>query len=681
MSQPQRFELASEFQPAGDQPRAIAEITERILSGSPHQTLLGATGTGKTFTMANVVANVQKPTLVIAHNKTLAAQLCSEFQEFFPNNAVSYFVSYYDYYQPEAYLPKTDTYIEKEATINEEINRFRHAATFNLLTRRDVLIVASVSCIYGLGDVESYEALAVTVKRGEMLKRDKFLRKLADIQYSRVHMDFKPGMFHVLGDVVEVLPPSSENAFRIEFFGDEVETLSEVDSFTGEVLNDLEEVIIFPAKHNVSTEEKVQKALAGISQDLDIREKEMRDAGKTLEAHRLRTRTEYDLELLREVGYVNGIENYTRYLSDRAPGDPPATLLEYFPDDFLVIVDESHMTIPQIGAMHEGNLSRKKMLIEHGFRLPSAMDNRPLKFSEFENLAPQMICVSATPGKYEFEKCAHIQKEEYYRHITESIQHQKTPTLPKNFSEQIIRPTGLLDPEIEIRSTKHQVDDILEEIRIRKKKGERVLVTTLTKKSSENLTSYLKDAGISVKYLHSDVETLERIEIIRELREGSIDVIVGINLLREGLDIPEVSLVAILDADKEGFLRSRDALIQTMGRAARNSEGKAILFADRRTEAMEQAIAETTRRRLAQETFNKEHGITPQTIKKKIKDIAPSMGNTVEGHNMKKIRKDRVKELIRELEEKMEIAVQNLEFEKAADLRDEIEMLKDQALK
>ncbi|QQS58965.1 excinuclease ABC subunit UvrB [Candidatus Peregrinibacteria bacterium] len=681
MSNSVRFELISEFQPAGDQPRAIAEMTNRILSGARHQTLLGATGTGKTFTMANIVANVQKPTLVIAHNKTLAAQLCSEFQEFFPNNAVSYFVSYYDYYQPEAYLPKTDTYIEKEATINEEINRFRHAATFNLLTRKDVLIVASVSCIYGLGDVESYEALAIKVKRGEIMKRDKFLRKLADIQYSRVHMDFKPGMFHVLGDVVEILPPSSENAFRIEFFGDEVETLSEIDSFTGEVLNDLEEVVLFPAKHNVSTEEKVQKAIAGISRDLDIREKEMRDAGKTLEAHRLRTRTEYDLELLREVGYVNGIENYTRYLSDRAEGDPPATLLEYFPDDFLVIVDESHMTIPQIGAMHEGNLSRKKMLVEHGFRLPSAMDNRPLKFSEFESLAPQMICVSATPGKYEFEKCASMQKDAYYQHIAEAIRNETIPEIPKNFSEQIIRPTGLLDPTIEIRSTKHQVDDILEEIRIRKKKGERALVTTLTKKSAENLTNYLRDAGVSVKYLHSDVETLERIEIIRELREGSIDVIVGINLLREGLDIPEVSLVAILDADKEGFLRSRDALIQTMGRAARNSEGKAILFADRETEAMKQAIAETTRRRLAQEAFNKKHGITPQTIKKKIKDIAPSLGNTIEGHNTKKIRKDRVKDFIRELEAKMEIAVQNLEFEKAADLRDEIEMLKDQALK
>jgi excinuclease ABC subunit B len=675
------FRLQSEFPPSGDQPKAIEQIVERIGKKQRHQTLLGATGTGKTFTMANIIQNVQRPTLVIAHNKTLAAQLCSEFQEFFPDNAVSYFVSYYDYYQPEAYLAKTDTYIEKEATINEEIDRFRHAATHNLLTRRDVIIVASVSCIYGLGDVESYEALAITVKRGEMVKRDKFLRKLADIQYTRVSIDFKPGMFHVLGDVVEVLPPSSENAFRIEFFGDEIEAISEVDSFTGEVLHDLEEVVIFPAKHNVSTEEKVNKAIAGIEKDLAIRVQEMHKEGRSLEAHRLQTRTEYDIELLREVGYVNGIENYTRYLGERNPGEPPATLLEYFPDDFLVLIDESHMTIPQIGAMHEGNLSRKKQLIEYGFRLPSAMDNRPLKFEEFEKLVPQMVCISATPGKYEFEKCAQREKEDYYKKLAAATLEGKTIEMPKNFTEQIIRPTGLLDPKIEIRPTEHQVDDVLEEIRIRTKKDERVLVTTLTKKSAENLTNYLTDAGVKVKYLHSDVDTMERIEILRELREGGIDVVVGINLLREGLDLPEVSLVAILDADKEGFLRSRDALIQTMGRAARNAEGRVILFADRETESIKQAIAETERRRAVQMAHNKKHGIVPKTISKKIKDIAPVSSTNIEGHNAKKIRKDRVKEFIAELEAKMDIAVQNLEFEKAAELRDEIEMLKDQALK
>lgn len=676
-----KFKLVSDFTPAGDQPRAIDEIVTRLNQGKSYQTLLGATGTGKTFTVANIVEKLQRPTLVIAHNKTLAAQLCSEFQQFFPDSAVSYFVSYYDYYQPEAYIAKTDTYIEKEATINEEINRFRHAATFNLLTRRDVLIVASVSCIYGLGDVESYEALAIRIKRGEKVKRDKLLRKLADVQYARAHLDFKPGMFHVLGDVVEILPPSSENAFRIEFFGDEVEAISEVDSFTGELVHDLEEVVIFPAKHNVSTADKVNQAIVGIEAELIERVQELNRLGKQLEAHRLQTRTEYDIEMLREVGYVNGIENYTRFLSSRRAGEPPATLLEYFPDDFVVFVDESHMTIPQIGAMHEGNLSRKRQLIDYGFRLPSAMDNRPLKFEEFEKFVPQMVCISATPGKYEFEKCAKTEKEIYYRALAEAAKDEKTIPLPDNFSEQIIRPTGLIDPTIEVRPTRYQVDDVLKEIQLRKKRDERVLVTTLTKKSAENLTSYLTDAGCAVKYLHSDVETLERIEILKELREGGIDVVVGINLLREGLDLPEVSLVAILDADKEGFLRSRDALIQTIGRAARNAEGKAILFADRVTEAMEQAIAATNRRRAMQEAYNREHGIVPKTISKKITSISsPQLATTIEGHNAKKIRHDRIGEFIRELEQKMEIAVQNLEFERAAELRDEIEMLKDQAL-
>lgn len=677
-----KFKLQADFKPAGDQPTAIEEITKRLNDGVPCQTLLGATGTGKTFTMANIIEKIQKPTLVIAHNKTLAAQLCSEFKQFFPENAVSYFVSYYDYYQPEAYLPKTDTYIEKEATINEEINRYRHAATFNLLTRKDVLIVASVSCIYGLGDVESYEALAIKIVRGESVKRDKFLRKLADIQYSRAYLDFKPGMFHVLGDVVEVFPPSSESAIRIEFFGDEIEALTEIDSFTGEVLNELDEMHLFPAKHNVSTSDKITKAIQGIETDLNIRLEELRALGRPLEAHRLQTRTEYDLEMLREVGYVNGIENYTRYLSNRQPGEPPATLLEYFPDDFFVVVDESHMTIPQIGAMYEGNLSRKRQLIDYGFRLPSALDNRPLTFQEFESFVPQMVCISATPGKYEFEKCAQADKESFYRSVADAAKLEKTVAMPRNFSEQIIRPTGLLDPVIEVRPTRHQVDEVLKEIQARKIKKERVLVTTLTKKSAENLASYLVDAGVLVKYLHSDVETLERIEILRELREGMIDVVVGINLLREGLDLPEVSLVAILDADKEGFLRSRDALIQTMGRAARNAGGKCILFADRITDSMDQAIAETDRRRKIQVAFNKKHGIVPTTIQKKITSLnTASYTTNIEGHPATKIRKERVGELIRELEQKMEIAVQNLEFERAAELRDEIEMLKDQALK
>lgn len=670
------FQLHAPFDPSGDQKKAIEVLTKGLRGGKKHQTLLGATGTGKTYTMANIVANIQKPTLVLAHNKTLAAQLCSEFQDFFPNNAVSYFVSYYDYYQPEAYMPATDTYIEKEATINEEINRFRHTATHNLLTRKDVLIVASVSCIYGLGDVESYEALAVTVKKGEMVKRDKFLRKLADIQYTRSHMDFKPGMFHVLGDVVEVLPPSSEEAIRLEFFGDEVEAITRIDAFTGEVFEEMEEVVFFPAKHNVSTEEKVFNATKLIEEELEIRYKEMNAMGRTLEAHRLKTRTEYDLEMLREVGYVNGIENYTRFLGARKAGEPPATLLEYFPDDFLVMIDESHMTIPQIGAMYEGNLHRKKKLIEYGFRLPSAMDNRPLKFSEFEHFVPQMLCVSATPGKYEFETCAKMEKEDYYTQVADAVAQKKSISLPENFAEQIIRPTGLLDPEIEVRPTKHQVDDVLHEIREREKRNERVLVTTLTKKSAENLSKYLSEAGIKVEYLHSDVDTMERIETLRLLREGELQCIVGINLLREGLDLPEVSLVAILDADKEGFLRSRDALIQTIGRAARNSEGRAMLFADRITKAMEQAIAETKRRRKVQEAYNTKHGITPTTIIKAIKNIAPTKRDKVEGHDLKKLKKDSLKSLIAELEAKMEIASQNLDFERAAELRDELAVLK-----
>jgi len=675
----QKFQLKAPFSPGGDQPEAIKQIVSGLKKGKKHQTILGATGTGKTFTMANIVQEIQKPTLVIAHNKTLAAQLCSEFQEFFPNNAISYFVSYYDYYQPEAYMAKTDTYIEKEATINEEINHYRHAATYNLLTRKDVLIVASVSCIYGLGDVESYEALAITLQKGEVIKRDKLLRKLSDIQYTRAHTDFKQGMFHVLGDTVEVFPPASDMAVRLEFFGDELETITQIDSFTGEVLREQDEIVIFPAKHNVSTEEKVTRACSGIEKELEERIREMHASGRGLEANRLQTRTEYDLEMLKEVGYVNGIENYTRFLGGRKAGDPPATLLEYFPDDFLVLIDESHMTVPQIGAMYEGNLSRKKQLIEYGFRLPSAMDNRPLKFSEFESMAPQMVCISATPGKYEFDKCAQMQKEDYYDQVTEAHKKGNRVKMPKNFVEQIIRPTGLLDPVIEIRPTQYQVDDVLEQIRLVKKKNERILVTTLTKKSAENLTDYLTDAGVAVKYLHSDVDTLERIEVLRELREGVIDVVVGINLLREGLDLPEVSLVAILDADKEGFLRSRDALIQTIGRAARNAGGRVILFADRETDSIKQAIAETDRRRSIQKAYNKKHGITPQTIKKAIKNISAQISGRPDRKG-KKVQKDRVRDYIKELDNKMDLAVRNLEFEKAGELRDEIEMLKTQAL-
>ena len=633
-----------------------------------HQTLLGATGTGKTFTMAHVIEKTQKPTLILAHNKTLAAQLCSEFQEFFPENAVSYFVSYYDYYQPEAYLPRTDTYIEKESTINEEIDRFRHSATHNLLTRRDVIIVASVSCIYGLGDVESYESLSLSLKKGDHIKRDILLRRLSDIQFQRVSNDFKPGMFHVMGDTLEIFPPSEEFAYRVEFFGDEIECITRIDSFTGEVFEEKSDLTIFPAKHNVTTPEKLNRAIGEIQRDLEIQVAQFQKDGKIVEAERLKTRTEYDIEMLQETGYCNGIENYTRYLSNRAPGEPPATLLEYFPQDFLTIIDESHISIPQIGGMFNGNLSRKKTLVEHGFRLPSCMDNRPLRFEEFEKMTNESLYVSATPGAYEY---AHCPREE--------------------FVEQIIRPTGLLDPEISIRPSQksfytaslhtipeekanNQIDDLLQEIRVQQKKGQRVLITTVTKKMAEKLADFFSENGIRAKHLHSEIDALERIEILRKLREGSIEVLVGINLLREGLDLPEVSLVAILEADKRGFLRSRDALIQVMGRAARNAEGRVILYADEMTEGMQEAVNETTRRRVIQIAHNTKHGITPQTIIKSIRDIGPQKKSS--DHNLKKVKRSAFPELIRELESKMDIAVQNLEFEKAAEFRDEIEMLK-----
>ena len=649
-----KFKLHSPYQPSGDQPKAIEAIVKNIKAGDKQQTLLGATGTGKTFTMANVVSQIQKPTLVMAHNKTLTAQLCSEFQEFFPDNAISYFVSYYDYYQPEAYIAKTDTYIEKESTINEEIDKYRHQATQNLLTRNDVLIVASVSAIYGLGNVTDYDGLSIDLKVGEERKRDKLLRHLTDLQYRRSQMDFKQSMFHVLGDTVEIFPPSSDNVIRVEFWGDEIENLQEVDSFTGELIQDLKEVKIFPAKHNVTTREKIEKAGEMIKYDLKVQYDYLRSINKNLEAERLKTRTEYDIEMLSETGYCNGIENYVRYLNLREAGEQPATLLDYFPDDFLLFVDESHMTIPQVGAMYNGNLSRKESLINYGFRMPSALDNRPLKFEEFEGHISQVVHISATPGKYEK---AHV---------------------PKNkVIEQIIRPTGLVDPVIEVKPIKHQIDDLLNQIHTRIKAGERVLVTTLTKKSSEDLTDFLKEADIKVADLHSEIETLDRIEILRSLRIGDIDVVVGINLLREGLDLPEVSLVAILDADKRGFLRSRDALLQTIGRVARNAKGKVIMYGDVMTEAMTEAISETDRRRSIQQAYNKKHGITPQTIVKKIKalsEMAPHAKN--KKHDAKKVKKEEIGRLITELETDMELASMNLEFEKAAQIRDEIDFFK-----
>ncbi len=654
-----KFELVAPYKPTGDQPEAIAKLVSGLQSGQRHQTLLGATGTGKTFTMANVIQQLQRPTLVLAHNKTLAAQLCSEFQAFFPNNAVSYFVSYYDYYQPEAYLPSTDTYIEKDASINEEIAKFRHAATHNLLTRRDVLIVSSVSCIYGLGDVADYEALALKLHRGMPFQRQRLLRLLTDIQYKRSNMSFKQGMFHVLGDTVEIFPPSGDTVIRIEMPFDEIEVIQEVDSFTGEVLADLQEITIFPAAHNVTTKEKIDAAVAGITTDLKVREQAFIASQEFAKAERIRQRTDYDIEMLKETGYCTGIENYVRYLSNREPGMPPETLLDYFPDDYLLFVDESHISIPQIGGMYEGNLQRKNTLIDYGFRLPSAIDNRPLKFNEFEDRIHQVVYVSATPSKYEYAQ-----------------------TPKEFFAEQIIRPTGLLDPIVSIHPKEHQIDHITSEINKTMKRGERSLITALTKKSAEDLAKYFQAQEYSVRYLHSDIETMERVEILRQLRSGDIDILIGINLLREGLDLPEVSYIAILDADKQGFLRSRDALIQTIGRAARNINGHVVLYANEVTAAMQGAIDETNRRRSLQEAYNIKHSITPQTIIKAIKDIAEEhskMKLSRKKYDHQKIPKDEKKRLLEELQAQMELAAENMEFEKAADLRDEIELLKREA--
>ncbi|MGM0855069.1 MAG: excinuclease ABC subunit UvrB [Bacillota bacterium] len=654
-----QFELKSKYKPEGDQPLAIEKLVQGINEGKRHQTLLGATGTGKTFTVSNVIKQVEKPTLIIAHNKTLAGQLYSEFKEFFPDNAVEYFVSYYDYYQPEAYVPQTDTFIEKDSSINDEIDKLRHSATSSLFERKDVIIIASVSCIYGLGNPEEYRELVLSLRTGMEIERNQLLRKLVDIQYERNDIDFQRGTFRVRGDVVEIFPASrDEHCMRVEFFGDEIDRIREVDALTGEIMGDRDHIAIFPASHFVTREEKLQVAIKNIEKELEEQLAIMKEDNKLLEAQRLEQRTRYDLEMMREMGFCSGIENYSRHLTLRPSGSTPYTLLDYFPDDFLIVVDESHVTLPQIRGMFNGDQARKKVLVDHGFRLPSAMDNRPLRFEEFEKKTQQLLYVSATPGPYELE------------HTPEMV-------------EQIIRPTGLLDPIIEVRPIEGQIDDLLGEINERIEKNERVLVTTLTKKMSEDLSAYLKEMGIKVQYLHSEIKTLERIEIIRDLRLGKYDVLVGINLLREGLDIPEVSLVTILDADKEGFLRSERSLIQTIGRAARNSNGKVIMYADKMTDSMQKALDETERRRTIQEEYNEIHGVTPTTIQKEIRDVirathAAEEAGVYEGEQTKvsTMSKPERQKLIASLEVEMKEAAKALDFERAAQLRDTILELK-----
>ncbi len=651
------FQLTSDLQPTGDQPKAIEEIVSALESNVRHQTLLGVTGSGKTFTMANVIQRVQRPALVLAPNKTLAAQLYSEFKEFFPNNAIEYFVSYYDYYQPEAYVPRTDTYIEKDAQINDEIDKLRHAATRALLTRRDVIIVASVSCIYGLGSPEEYGKTVVSLRRGTSVRRDRILRHLVDIQYDRNDLTLVRGTFRVRGDTVDIFPAYEEIAIRVEFWGDDIERIIEIDPLTGEVLAERNEIEIYPAKHFVTTQEKLQLAVRDIEDELQARLKQLENEGKILEAARLRQRTNYDLEMLQEAGYCSGIENYSRHLSRRSEGDPPWTLLDYFPDDYVAFIDESHMSIPQVRGMFAGDRSRKDVLIDFGFRLPSARDNRPLTFDEFEQHVRQAVYVSATPGPFELE------------HSQQVVQ-------------QVIRPTGLIDPEISVRPTKRQIDDLLEEVHRRVSRGERALITTLTKKMAEDLSDYLKEVGIRTHYLHSDIDTLERVEILRDLRLGVYDVVVGINLLREGLDLPEVSMVAILDADKEGYLRSTSALIQTVGRASRHVEGLVIMYADVVTDSMRRAIDETYRRRAIQVAYNEEHGITPRGIVKQIRDITDRVKAVAEEHSqyradskpgvIAQIPPDEMAKLIKDLERQMKEASKLLEFERAALLRDQI---------
>lgn len=645
------FEIESEFSPQGDQPAAIKELVKGVQEGKRYQTLLGATGTGKTFTIAQTIAKLQRPTLIIAHNKTLAAQLASEFKDFFPNNMVEYFVSYYDYFQPEAYIPSSDTYIEKDSSINEEIDKLRHAATSSLFERRDVIIVASVSCIYGLGSPHSYSSMLLSLRVGMEKPRNQILSRLVEIQYQRNDINFVRGTFRVRGDVIEIFPASKgEHAIRVELFGDEIEKITEIDVLTGELVGEREHIAIFPASHFVTQEETMRVALVNIERELEERLEVLREQGKLLEAQRLEQRTRYDIEMMKEVGFCSGIENYSGPLTFRERGDTPYTLMDYFPDDMLIVVDESHVTLPQIRAMYNGDQARKTVLVDHGFRLPSALDNRPLKFEEFEGKMNQIIYVSATPGPYEIE------------HTDTMVQ-------------QIIRPTGLLDPIIELRPTKGQIDDLISEINDRIAKDERVLITTLTKKMSEDLTDYLKEIGIKVRYLHSEIKTLERMAILRDLRLGVFHVLIGINLLREGLDLPEVSLVAILDADKEGFLRSERSLIQTIGRAARNSEGRVILYGDKVTDSMDKAIKETERRRAIQIEYNEKHGITPQTIRKKVRDVieatkvAESKKDYLTGAAEKMSKKER-QSLIQRLEAEMKDAAKNLQFERAAELRD-----------